>query len=173
MKLHVGCGTRHLLGYVNIDTRAEVHPDLVMEAMEVHKNYSDLDEIYACHVLEHFREPDHVLKHWRKALKQHGILRLAVPDMDAILGAYNAGVSLPRLSGLIWGRQDYPENTHYHGWDYETLANLLRETGYYDVERWWPWDVFPEDYHDISYGRICTYETEQYQISLNVQAKKI
>lgn len=174
-KLHVGCGARRLPGYIHVDKRASVFPDVLCDVDHLGDQIevNSVDEIYACHVLEHLSSPARTLLLWADLLKQHGILRIAVPDLEGIFEAYNAGVTLPRLSGLIWGRQDYPENTHYHGWDYETLANLLRETGYYDVQRWDPRYIFPIGYHDISYAKIFSSEGEEFCVSLNVEAKKI
>jgi len=175
LKLHIGCGTRRLPGYVNIDHRPEVEPDKVMDAMHLVYEFGEdsADEVYACHLLEHFKRPSSFLAECHQVLRYHGVLRLSVPDLDEIFGAYNAGVHLSRLSGLIWGGHNFEGDVHHHGWDFEELAQLLRMHCFYDVQRWWPRHTFPAGYHDISYAKVYTSETEEYAVSLNVKAKKI
>src|SRR5690348_2489937 len=91
-KLHIGSGLRKIPGYVNIDIRKEVNPDLCCEIYEIPKYYANgtVEVIYACHVLEHFKpiEVDSVLKSWYKLLRPGGILRLSVPDFEAICDYY-------------------------------------------------------------------------------------
>ena len=118
--------------------------------------------------------PEGALQTWHDVLIPHGVLRISVPDMAAIFSAYHDfGVALPRLAGLIWGRQDYALNHHFHGWDFETLANLLREEDYFDVKLWEPQEIFPRGYHDYSYAKVHNKHGDSIQVSLNVEAKKI
>ena len=55
LKLHLGCGTKHLKDYINIDIRYLPGVDEVNNIRFL-RNYKEnsVDEIYACHVLEHF-----------------------------------------------------------------------------------------------------------------------
>lgn len=174
-KLHLGCGTRRLEGYISIDSRSEVKPDIVADITNLSAlGLEGVSEIYACHVIEHLKKPGAVLLHWNDVLEYHGVLRLSVPDMLVMSLAYvNYQVSLNRLSGLIWGRQDYKGNRHLHGWDFETLASLLRECNFYDVRQWSPDCLFPSGYHDFSYAKIYTQTNKEFSVSLNVEAKKI
>lgn len=175
-KLHVGCGTRKLDSYVNIDVREDVAPDLVLGADAIGLHYSGqrISEIYACHVIEHFTHPFEVVQEWGDALEYHGVLRLAVPHMANICEAVSKhNVHLERVSGLIWGRHDYPENVHHHGWTFEGLANMLREAGFYGVKQWNPHHIFPDGYHDFSYAELYTASGIRLPMSLNVEAKKI
>ena len=101
-KLHLGCGTRKLEGYINIDVRSEVKPDIVADITHLGAlGLENVSEIYACHVIEHLKNPGAVLLRWNGVLEYHGVLRLSVPDIDGIFGAYNAGVHLSRLKGQL------------------------------------------------------------------------
>ena len=56
MKLHIGCGEKYLPGYKHVDARNFPHVDYVtdkLDKLEMFENDS-VDEIYACHILEHF-----------------------------------------------------------------------------------------------------------------------
>lgn len=168
MKLHLGCGRRRLEGWTNIDLRPDVNPDEVLDIT----NLTLIDDasaeiVYACHVLEHIPRPRVLptLQEWRRVLKPGGTLRLAVPDLAAVAELYAQGVSSWRLVGLLHGRQDYAENTHYMAYDYEYLAWMLGEAGFYDIRRWNPDIVLPLGYDDYSRARI-----EGRSVSLNVEA---
>lgn len=168
MNLHLGCGCRRLDGFVHIDSRPEVEPDHVSDITnltEIDDNTADL--IYACHVLEHVPRSAVLptLREWRRVLKPGGVLRVAVPDFAAVASLYHCGVSMWRLVGLLCGRQDYPENTHYMAYDYEYLAWTLGEAGFYDIRTWQPDIVLPLDYDDYSRAKI-----EGQCVSLNVEA---
>jgi ubiquinone/menaquinone biosynthesis C-methylase UbiE len=170
LKLHLGCGRRRPPDFTHIDARDNVEADVVTDIRDLHMYESNsVDLIYACHVLEHIPRPElpSILGEWQILLKPNvGVLRLSVPDLAAICELYILhDVHLVRLQGLIWGRQNYSENTHYCGWDYETLAYLLSRCGFYDVKRWEPSEVFPKDYHDYSFARI-----NELPVSLNVEA---
>jgi len=90
-KLHLGCGTKHLEGYTNIDIRYLPGVDEINNIRFL-RNYKNntVDEIYACHVLEHFGRWEYkdVLKRWFEILKPGGQLRLAVPDFSSICSYY-------------------------------------------------------------------------------------
>ena len=167
--LHLGAGTRKLPGYTSVDIRPEVEPDVVadIERLDGFKNAS-ADIIYAAHVLEHIPGPHviTVLEEWRRVLKPGGTLRLSVPDFRVLAELYLCeGVSMWRITGPLHGRQDYEANTHFISFDYEYLAWMLGTAGYHDIRRWYPAEVHPKGYDDISLAKI-----DGQLISLNVEA---
>ena len=86
IKLNLGCYDRKIYGFVNVDVREDVEPDVVDDAFKLHKfEDNSVDLIYACHMLEHgdYKESEQALIRWREVLKPGGTLRLAVPDMEA------------------------------------------------------------------------------------------
>jgi predicted SAM-dependent methyltransferase len=168
MKLHLGCGDKRLDGYEHVDARAECNPDHVADVMALPFDENSAELVYFSHGLEHIRRPDvmDALGEWRRVLKPGGILRLAMPDFEALSGVYHdEKVHLVRIQGLLWGRQNYNGNTHYCGWDYETLAHTLSEAGYFNICHWFPHRVFPEGYDDFSMCKI-----NGVSVSLNVEA---
>ena len=91
MKLHLGCYGKKIEGFVNVDIREEVKPDLVDNVFELKKVENNSAElIYASHVLEHadYIESEAALKRWHQVLKSGGVLRLSVPDMEAHFAHY-------------------------------------------------------------------------------------
>jgi predicted SAM-dependent methyltransferase len=138
-KLHLGCGTKHLENYINIDIRYLPGVDEVNNIRFL-RNYKEnsVDEIYACHVLEHFSrwEYKEVLKRWFEILKPRGQLRLAVPNFHSICQYYIKTSDLKPIMGLLYGGQDYDENYHYVTFDTLSLTKDLTDIGFSDVENW-------------------------------------
>jgi predicted SAM-dependent methyltransferase len=168
MKVHLGCGYRRLEGYVHVDSRAEVNPDYVADVGHLPFEDGSVSLLYACHVLEHVRRRavEGVIEEWHRVLlKPGGVLRIAVPNFRVVAERYVGGVHLERLWGLLHGRQDYEENLHYCTYDYETLAKLLGQRGFFKIHIWDPKQVFPLGYDDYSMA-----ELDGLHVSLNVEA---
>jgi predicted SAM-dependent methyltransferase len=172
-KLHLGCGTKHLEGYTNIDIRYLPGVDEINNIRFL-RNYKNntVDEIYACHVLEHFSRWEYkdVLKRWFEILKPGGQLRLAVPDFSSICSYYIKTGDLKSLIGLMYGGQDYDENYHYVTFDYDTLSNDLKEIGYSTTTEW---DTEKYDSDDFSKAYLPHMDKENgILMSLNILAVK-
>ena len=54
MKLHLGCGLRHIPGFVHVDLLAAPHVDIVGPVEQLPIDDASVSLIYASHVLEHF-----------------------------------------------------------------------------------------------------------------------
>ena len=76
MKLHIGCGERFLAGYKHYDVRkVGAHIDYVGKADDLSIfDDNSIEEIYACHLLEHFGRHDveRVLNVWYTKLHTGG-----------------------------------------------------------------------------------------------------
>lgn len=168
MKLHLGCGGKYLEGYFNIDARPEVESDLTADVTKLTSfNDNMADVIYACHIFEHVPKPQvsEVLTEWKRILRPGGILRIAVPDFEAVAKLYNDGVPMQRLIGLLCGRQNHQWNVHYMVYDWHLLCAYLSEVGFFGMKRWNPKDTYPSGYDDYSYAEI-----DGIAVSLNVEA---
>jgi SAM-dependent methyltransferase len=139
MKLHLGCGRRHIPGYVHIDVVDYPHVDHVSSIDNLSfLQDSSVELIYSCHVLEHFkrREVQRVLREWYRVLVPGGTLRTAVPDFAALCQVYTRNPDLGLVIGSIFGRQDYLYNIHYNLFDFETLKVALEQSGFTGVRRY-------------------------------------
>jgi predicted SAM-dependent methyltransferase len=176
MKLHLGCGNKHIDGYVNIDIRYLPGVDEVNNVGKL-RNYKkeSVDVIYASHVLEHFSRWEYmfVLHRWYELLKPNGILRLGVPDFNEIVNYYLKTKDLRGISGILYGGQDYSENNHYWVWDFETITKELKDIGFKKVYKY--------DWRSTEHSHIDDY-TQSYLphmdkengtlLSLNIEAIK-
>jgi len=84
VKLNLGCGYRKIEGYINIDIRPEVGPDMVLDISEGLPYDNEIDEIRAVDFLEHVpigRTISTIESIW-KALKHHGKFYSVTPSTD-------------------------------------------------------------------------------------------
>ena len=179
MKLHIGCGEKYLPGYKHIDIIKREHIDYVTDARDLYNIVNEgghcVEEIYACHVLEHFGrgEIDYVLYEWARVLKKGGVLRVAVPDFSAIAAEYARNGNLDAVLGLLYGGQNYEYNFHYQTYDLNRLKGLLEKAGFIDIKKY-DWQSFlPPEYDDFSRAYLPHMDFESGRLmSLNVIAIK-
>ena len=88
LKLHLGCGKRYIPGFVHVDQDDFPHIDhrSRIDQLPMFANGS-AELIYCCHAFEYFdrQEAPAVLAEWHRILAPGGILRLAVPDIEALI----------------------------------------------------------------------------------------
>ena len=176
MKLHLGCGKRHIPDFIHIDAIEYPHVDHVATIDNlsfIADNTVDL--IYNCHVLEHFkrREVARVLAEWKRVLKPGGILRISVPDFASLCEVYQRNSKLEQVAGALFGRQDYLYNIHYNVFDQESLTKMLEDVDFENVRRY--------DWRDTEHAAIDDYsqayiphmdKVNGILISLNVECAK-
>jgi len=72
VNVHLGCGKRYIPGFIHIDLADYPHIDYKSDVSDLPMfEDSSVDLIYACHVLEHFKqyEIEGVLTEWYRVLK--------------------------------------------------------------------------------------------------------
>lgn len=141
MKLHLGCGSRYIPGFVHVDFLPASHVDIVGPVEQLPMGDQSVSLIYASHVLEHFDRHAYkeVLEEWFRVLKPGGILRISVPDFAACAAAYyenGLADGLSGLVGLIVGGQRDGYDYHKMIFDEEFLRRDLLDTGFREVRRW-------------------------------------
>lgn len=141
MKLHLGCGSRFIPGFVHVDLLPAPHVDIVGPVEKLPMENGSVSMIYASHVLEHFGRYEYksVLAEWFRVLKTGGVLRLAVPDFAACAAIYyESGLKdgLTGLVGLIVGGQRDDHDFHKMIFDEELLKRDLLGLGFREVRAW-------------------------------------
>jgi predicted SAM-dependent methyltransferase len=176
MKLHIGCGEKYLPGYKHMDIIERPHIDFVGTANDLSFLENDsVDEIYACHILEHFKrfEIENVLSEWNRVLCKSGVLRLSVPDFAAIAAEYAEHKNLNSVLGLLYGGQNYEYNFHYQVYDFGRLKTLLENAGFSGISHYDWREFLPADYDDFSRAYLPHMDFENGRLmSLNVIAVK-
>ena len=146
VRLHLGCGTERREGWINVDGRAVVRPDVVapVDHLPMFGDES-VDTIEACHLLEHLplHEAQNAFDEWFRLLKGGGTLLLELPNFDAcvrMLGQHRDGhgYDLGMIGLFGWPvsiERDGVAQVHKWGWTPETLADALTRAGFSEVVR--------------------------------------
>lgn len=142
MKLHLGCGKRDFGSdwyHVDMSDYPHVGWHDVIRLMPIATDSVDL--IYASHLLEYFdrEEAPIVLKEWMRVLQPGGVLRVAVPDFDAMAALYITGkYDLSSFLGPLYGKMVAANCMIYHRtvYDKRSLKALLESVGFKDVRRY-------------------------------------
>jgi predicted SAM-dependent methyltransferase len=178
VKLHLGCGQRHIPGFIHVDAMPAPHVDIVGPVEKLPFNDACASLIYASHVLEHFGRYAYkaVLKEWFRVLKPGGILRISVPDFAACAAIYyenGLADGLSGLVGLIIGGQRNEHDFHKMIFDEDFLRHDLFDIGFREVRRW-DWRATEHaGIDDYSQAYIPHMDKEDgRQMSLNLEAVK-
>jgi SAM-dependent methyltransferase len=122
--LNFGCGGTFHPNWTNLDS-SSISPHVIEHDLRKPFPFTDgtFDAVYGSHVLEHF-EPAaarNLLLECRRILKPGGIVRLAVPDLEAIVRLY-----LSALEAAIEGK---PESEIRYDWlMLELYDQVVRKT---------------------------------------------
>ena len=181
LHLHLGCGTKLLPGFVNIDGNLFRKPDAWLD-LRNGLPFSDdsVASAYASHVFEHFY-PDElarILGECHRVLQPGGGLRVVVPDMGGAVRAYLAGQSdffsdFPRAHKSLGGKLSnvlFCEGGHRQGFDFSYLQELLQEAGFSEV-----WGLKKDEsqvYPPEMFARLQREEAGMASYSLFVECRK-
>ncbi|MGE0631964.1 MAG: methyltransferase domain-containing protein [Pseudobdellovibrionaceae bacterium] len=182
MKLHVGCGKRFIPGFTHIDLDDFPHIDHRhdIKTFPFLKD-STAELLYSCHAFEYFDrvEAMTVLKEWKRVLKPGGVIRLAVPDFEALGKVYQQTGELDRIVGPLFGRIEIktPQGSscfyHKTTYDFKALRSVLEAAGFRDVRRWDWRETEHTKVDDFSQAYFPHMDKEKgLLISLNVEATK-
>lgn len=138
MKLHLGCGTKKLDGWVNIDSVAGCRPDLVHDISRP-LPYGDqtADEVLAEDLLEHFDKYIRfvVFYQWVRVLRVGGRITIQVPNFKKIFFKYfKFGYDhfVDFIFGEnLWESKVYTGHFGSHKWGYSkrTLEEFVKVFG--------------------------------------------
>lgn len=185
VQLYLGSGKRHIPGFVHVDLDDYPHLDYRHDIADL-PMFSDnsVDLIYTSHSFEYFdrQEGERVLKEWYRVLKPGGILRIAVPDFEAIVRVYlkyKKDLEHKGILGPLFGRMAIKskgkEKLIYHKtvYDFKALKGLLESAGFKKVHRY-DWEkTIHKDYDDHSQAYIPHLDKKKgILISLNIEVKK-
>ena len=147
VKLHIGCGDKKLINYVNIDIVPTEATDVVMD---ISKGLAQIpshiaSEVRLENVFEHFYRYDQegILKQFHRILKKDGNLVIMwLPDFDAMIEAYRKKEKVGFKGGVFdlynvyrytHGdpvRRNSPAQLHKDIFSKYSISALLENTGF-------------------------------------------
>lgn len=180
LRLNLGCGSRKIDGFVHVDLADYPHIDYKCDIKNLTMFENDsVDLIYCSHALQYFDRLDAyvALTEWHRVLKVDGILRLAVPDFEAIVKVYLKYCDLEYrgILGPLYGKMRVGNKVIYHKtvYDFDSLRKLLELVGFRKVKRYDWRETVHKDYDDQSQAYIPHLDKEKgLLISLNIEAVK-
>ena len=146
VRLHLGCNKLRRDGWINVDVRPEVNPDIVTSAHELPMfDANSVDVIEACHLLEHMplHQAKEALREWARVLKTDGELLLELPNLDACLDILGADRDEANRDLAMMGLFGWPKGValhgdafaHHWGWSPRSLTQELEQFGFHSIER--------------------------------------
>jgi predicted SAM-dependent methyltransferase len=171
MKIYIGSRNYKPQGYMTLDIDPSHSPDIIADITDMPQvQSSSYHEVLASHVLEHISWPDSfkALAEFTRILQQGGVLRIAIPDVTALLEQIKSADTDFYAMGLIYGvgGRENDLEVHRYGFTQRMLIDILDVFGYSDYS-WWNSPIA-----DASNGWIPLSESHKAGISLNVQARK-
>lgn len=134
LKLHLGCGSQHLEGYMNIDWRKTGATDIVCDLTKLPYPDHSVELIETCHVIEHLSRHDlpRVFKKWYLLLIQEGKLIIECPNFDEVVKEY---MKDEKRIDNIFGLQRYHGDAHQFGYNFKRLKKLMEDAGFKNIQQ--------------------------------------
>jgi len=131
VRLNLGAGKTVIPGYLPVD----IHDGAAAMPLDYPDN--SVDEVRASHLLEHFSycRTLEVLAEWFRVLKPGGVMKIAVPDFDRIITAYQAGSTEP-IEGYLMGGHADRHDVHLAIFSTDKLRECMQHVGLVDVRPW-------------------------------------
>ena len=120
-RLHIGCGTEAIAGWINVDNKPLPGVDRVLD-VTAGLPFENVTAIYAEHFIEHlaFDQGLAFLAECRRALSADGVLRLSTPNLDWVYATHY------RLDAATPPQQAFADclvlNRAFHGWGHQFLC---------------------------------------------------
>jgi predicted SAM-dependent methyltransferase len=95
------------------------------------------DVIYCSHFLEHLNKNDgrHFLKECFRSLKNGGLLRVVVPDLDFALVMYQRGEIEEMQDSFFYTSENWDFAAHKHNYNFVYLKGILESIGFVDINK--------------------------------------
>ncbi len=147
IRLEVGSGGAPRAGFIHCDVVDGQDVEYICQAFELPFKENSVDEVYARHVIEHLtlEEARRTFRHWFRILREGGYIDINVPDFERHLEQLTTPGLSPYADSDIsnaehamagfygWQRNGF--DIHKWGYTFESLRELLADTGFTSIRR--------------------------------------
>jgi hypothetical protein len=147
LKLHLGCGTEHLAGYINIDVKSNAAADLYLDFCRLHRVFSpeSVAEAMMIHSLSYLNlwQARKLFKQLYVLLEPGGKVIIESPDLgkcaqrvllkDQSLTDYLEGVRSIFAFDMSWVTNEVMYEPYAFGWPGWHLKQELEHVGFKEV----------------------------------------
>ena len=138
-KLEIGSGNKPSPDYLHFDIRKMEGTDIVGDARELPFEDNSFEEILSRFFLEHVHRTDakKALKEMVRVLIPGGKLKIIVPNIAYFCKLFTTETGQKKEWALnkIYGFENYPEDLHYFGYDFDILSEYLKEAGFINIKQ--------------------------------------
>lgn len=161
-KLHIGCGTNFLNGWLNTDLNPKGGAIFLDAGRKFPIANAQMDFIYSEHLFEHLTPGQqlNMLSESYRVLKKEGVVRIATPSLDFLFDLYNTPEKKENEMYISWSTTSSPylefvnknirsKESHYcyvinnffKAWghqmihNFESLEQMALQTGFTIVKR--------------------------------------
>ena len=109
-KLHIGCGSNLLPGWLNTDLFPRDREVVKVDAMSTHPFEDEtFDYLFSEHIIEHvpFDKGERMLKEHHRVLKKNGRIRIATPNLKFLFGLLSDPSSEMHASYVKWASNTF------------------------------------------------------------------
>jgi len=98
---------------------------------------NSLDIVFTSHTLEHLKEADGMkfISDCYRSLKQGGLLRILVPDLDFGMNMYKEGQVDEMLRSFFYTSESYDFHMHKYNYNFDTLKKRLEQSGFRNIKK--------------------------------------
>jgi predicted SAM-dependent methyltransferase len=134
-KLHVGCGTHILSGWLNTDTYLQ-DPSLPVYHFDASQKFPFADGTFAYvfseHMIEHisYSAGLHMLRECLRVLKPSGVLRLSTPDLEFLLDLRRPDKSPLQRDYIRWATEMHTPDVPDTANEIFLINNFVRDWGH-------------------------------------------
>lgn len=146
--LVIGCGKEYReatpeMIWINVDADPDIKADIRWPIGSIHTRYAGFfDTIEAKDILEHvpYSEDNQeewlrTLQSWCWCLARGGVLKVQVPDIEAVMTQFHEGaIDFRTANRVIFGESTSPYDRHYQTFTLRQLRQVMEDLGLEIVE---------------------------------------
>lgn len=136
-KLEIGSGNKPKPGYIHFDIRSDIGADVVGDAKTLPFKEEEFEEVFSRFFLEHLLRADikKCLKEMHRVLQKNGKVIVIVPNLAYFCKLFveETGQKKGWALNKMYGFENYPEDHHNFGFDFEILEIYLKEAGFSNI----------------------------------------